>query len=554
MSSINFDNAYLLLIAIPLAALLLVPFFLAVRKDNANGHNIASCVIHVVMAILIAFTAAGTTIVTTVTETNVYVVADVSYSADKNLDTVDEYIRNVNSALPNNSRMGVICFGKDYKLITRLGERFRTVKNAGVDNTETNIVEALNYAGTLFREGVIKRVVLITDGKQSYEGDSGALKRAVDGLIAKNIKVDAMFLDDNITVGESEVQLSDVEFADTVYQGHRETATAVIRSSYEVRAIVELYKGTQLLAERALDLTVGTNSVTFNELDTAESGTYDYEVRVRASGDTNTFNNNFYFTQKVTDNLNILVITDSADDATVIKSMYGENAVIDTYVDVTEVPGSIEALCKYDEIVLSNVDLRKMSNYAKFLESLDVCVSLFGKSLLTFGNVYVQDCESNELEVLDKMLPVNFGNANRDSKLYTILIDASRSMGFLSKLTRAKLAACKLVDLLNDKDKVCIVEFHGDVQRIQPLTDAVNRDFVKQTINNISVTQGTMLNVGLNEAYNVMKENPEYGQRQIMVISDGLAFDNGTSESGSAGSAQAIVSEMRADGISTSVI
>ena len=58
MSSINFDNAYLLLIAIPLVALLAVPFFIAVKRDNRNGHNIASMVLHVLMAVRIAFAAA----------------------------------------------------------------------------------------------------------------------------------------------------------------------------------------------------------------------------------------------------------------------------------------------------------------------------------------------------------------------------------------------------------------------------------------------------------------------------------------------------------------
>ncbi len=89
MSSINFDNPWLLLLAIPLAALFIVPFFIAIRKDNANGHNIASGVIHIIMALLIAFVAAGTSVVTTVTQTDVYVLADVSYSANKNLDVVD---------------------------------------------------------------------------------------------------------------------------------------------------------------------------------------------------------------------------------------------------------------------------------------------------------------------------------------------------------------------------------------------------------------------------------------------------------------------------------
>lgn len=114
MSSINLDNAYLLFLIIPLVLLFAVPFAVAVKKQNANGHNIASLALHIIIAVLIAFTAAGTTIITTVTETNVYVLADVSYSANKNLDTVDEYINRLGGSLPGNSKMGVICFGKDY--------------------------------------------------------------------------------------------------------------------------------------------------------------------------------------------------------------------------------------------------------------------------------------------------------------------------------------------------------------------------------------------------------------------------------------------------------
>ena len=136
MSSINFDNAYLLLIALPLLALLCIPFFIAVKKDNRNGHNIASMVLHVLMALLIAFAAAGTTIVSVITRTEVYVVADVSYSADKNLDTVDSYINDLSQGLPLNTKLGIVCFGKDYQLTTELGKRIKSVKEAGVDETD----------------------------------------------------------------------------------------------------------------------------------------------------------------------------------------------------------------------------------------------------------------------------------------------------------------------------------------------------------------------------------------------------------------------------------
>lgn len=149
MSSISFDNVYLLLIAIPILAVVVVPFALAVRKDNRNGHSIASLALHILMAVVIAFAAAGTAVVTVITETNVFVVADVSYSANKNLDTVDGYINKLRGNLPRNSKIGIVCFGKDYELLTEMGGDIKSVKDSDVDQTETNISSALKYTGTL---------------------------------------------------------------------------------------------------------------------------------------------------------------------------------------------------------------------------------------------------------------------------------------------------------------------------------------------------------------------------------------------------------------------
>ena len=194
MSSINFVNPYLLFIAIPLVALIAVPSAIAIRKGNRNAHNITSIVIHLVMAALIAFSAAGLSVLTVETETNVYVLADISYSADRNLDTVDSYISELSRNLPQNSKMGLITFGRNCEVLARPGEKIKSVKTSIADNTETNIASALEFTGRQFgqNEGVIKRIVLITDGRQTDTRDSNAVKRAVDALAEQDIKVDAI--------------------------------------------------------------------------------------------------------------------------------------------------------------------------------------------------------------------------------------------------------------------------------------------------------------------------------------------------------------------------
>ncbi|MGN0818674.1 MAG: VWA domain-containing protein [Candidatus Coproplasma sp.] len=545
MSSINFDNPYLLFIAIPLVVLLCVPFVLAVRKDNVNGHNVASAVIHIIIAAIIAFTAAGTKIITVVTQTDVYVLADVSYSANKNLDAMDEYIEELGNNLPDNSRLGIICFGKDYQLLTRLGESVKSVKEANVDDSATDIVSVLGYAGSIFRDGVVKRIVLVTDGRQSDESDPNALKRAVDALVADDVHVDAIFIDDNLAEDAHEVQVTDVEFSQNVFLNRDERASAAIKSSYNTQAMVSLYLQSEKVAERAVELASGMNYVSFT-LDTSVEGTYEYEIRVQTEDDGSVYDNSVKFTQTVSGLINVLLVSDKSEDYVAVMEMYGGNAVIDPYIATTNVPFSVEELCRYDEIVISDVDVGSFNNYAMFINSVDTVVSLFGKSLITIGDVGLLKGKE-ELNTLANILPVNFGNSQLDPKLYTFVIDCSRSMKINSHLDTAKSAACRLVDMLNDQDDVCIIRFDGEAGVELVTTTDSDKNSIKEAINSLDVRQGTLIGNGLNAAYDYVK-NLDYSEKQVLLLSDGLNYGSEEKEP------VQVAREMYLDGIYTSTL
>ncbi len=535
MSSINFDNAYLLLIAIPIAVLLAVPFFWAVRKDNANAHNIASGVLHVLMALCIAFALAGATVETTVTETDVYVLADVSFSAEKNLDTIDNYIDELKVNLPKNSKLGVVCFAKDQQLLVPLGKSVKSVKAADTDllvESETDIEGALDYATSLFRDGVIKRIVLMTDGKQTHVKDSNALKRAVDAVRAEGIFVDAVYVDDNLSADAQEVQMISAVATQNTYNGKEEEAVVTVRSTYETRATVSLYRGNLQMSSQPVRLTKGNNNVTF-DLDTSVKGTFEYEVRVDAEGDENSLNNNAKFSQTVSDSVNVLLITEKDEDEAEFKERYYGKANVTVFAPDGDIPMTIEDLCGYDEIIISNADMTKAANSTLFLENLNIVVSKFGKSLVTYGNVYTQDNES--LVSLANMLPVKFGNADRDSKLYTIVVDASRSMETYSKFAIAKSASKQLISKLSEGDWACVVVFNGNYYtkfapaeiHDEPATgeSVSTRQSALDAIDSIEAEHGTVISFGLQEAYKLMK-NLRFEEKQIMLISDGLSVDN----------------------------
>ena len=524
MKNISFDNPYLLLVAIPLLLLLIIPFAIAIRKENKSKGATASFILHIVIVLLVTLAAAGTIATTVMTETHVYVVADVSYSAHENLDKVDEYIADLQEKLPKNSKVGVVCFGKDYTLHTPMGEEIKTVKSAKVDDSATNISAALDYAASLFRGDVIKRVVLITDGKETADDATTEFIRAVENLHNNDIYIDAVYLDDNLPDGATEVQVSGVDFTQSTYRHHEATANVLLQSGFDGNAIVELFKNGEKQSTSAVSLTKGYNIVNF-DLDTAESGTFDYEVTVTCEGDLSPYNNAYRFTQTVAGNLRVLLISSDPADLEKAQSLYDGKATIDAYINDPCVPYTVEQMCVYDEIILSSVDVRTLHNYTSFIDSLDKSVSQFGKSLVTMGDLVLQNKGETEevLNQLSDMLPVKFGNTDQDAKLYGIVLDTSRSMQNLSKLSIAKSAAIQLLNILNDDDYVTVISFSGDVTVVQAPTKAVNRDEIARMIMDIEPSQGTYIGLAMEQAYQLMAFLP-YEERQVMLISDGMTW------------------------------
>ena len=547
MNNINLDNPYYLLIALPLIVLFTVPFVLAVRKSNRNGHNVASQIIHVVMALIIAFAASRVSITTVLTETDVYVVADVSYSANRNLDTIDKYIKNL--SLPDNTKLGLVCFGKDCELVSKLGDpkKVASVKKATVDDTETNIAEALLYTGKLFGTGVIKRIVLITDGKQSDLSDNNAIRRAIDELTVQNVKVDAIFLDNNPSVDSKEVQISGVNYTELAYLDSEQVAKVEVETSYNTAAVMSIKRNGTKLPDVPVELSLGRNIVNV-PLDTSEVGKFEYEVSISAPQDLNTFNNTYSFTQTVSDELKVLVITHSFDDCMAAVTRYGDKCQLDIYendadystttkqiyvnrqasrknltfhLNTNDVPYTVEELCKYDQIVLADVDVGNLSNCYAFVSNLDAAVAVLGKSLVTFGNLHIQNSENEGVSQLGDMLPVNFGN--NDSKLYTLIIDTSRSMNQLDHLNLTKQLATRLINSLPDDTYITIVTFNSDAEVIQPVTPLSGREEILEKVKNFEVIQGTVLGSGLNRTKEyILPLNFE--DKQVLLITDGLSY------------------------------
>jgi len=520
MSNINFDNPLLLLIAIPLLILVAVSFILVIRKENRTFNNIFSLICHILIVVLLSLAFAKTTYETVMTETNIYVLADVSYSSNENLELIDKYIDDLKDNVPKNSKIGIVCFGKDYELLVEPGEEIISVKNANVDVGATNICSALEYTATLFKDNVIKRIVIISDGEET---DDSNIVSVVQSLASDDIYIDAIYLDNNIDENSKEIQVNQVEYVDSTFLNIEEKVNATIQTSFDTKAIVTLYYNDEIYSEKAVFLNKGYNMISLG-LNTSESGDHTYKFVVNSDEDTSSFNNTFIFNQVVSEKKKILFISGDKADRENAENLYGDSSEIDYYINDGEVPFTVEDLCVYDEFILSNIDIRKLYNYSQFVKSIDTLVSEFGKSLVTFGNTYIQNNYDDEtLSALSDMLPVKYGNNSQEEKLVTIVLDISRSMEFDYRLQCAKNAAMTILDNLDDNVNVMIVPFFGEVGQKELPRKASEREYLKEVIKNYNVYQGTFMGSALENTYSTIKDFP-YEKNEVILITDGLPY------------------------------
>ena len=196
-------------------------------------------------------------------------------------------------------------------------------------------------------------------------------------------------------------------------------------------------------------------------------------------------------------------------------------------------PYTVFELCQYDQIVLSNVNLKLMNYCDMFVDSLISVVNDLGKSLITMGDLYMRaqaddatdSATQSALSKLAQKLPVDYINGARDQKLITFVFDASDSMMNNGRLVRAKEAAKTIIQssIVTEKDSVAIVAFHG--KKATPLSvtslTAEGRENALKVIDNLETKHGTMISGGLEEAYTNVVSLTQY-ERQVVFMSDGM--------------------------------
>lgn len=549
MSNIRINNPYLFFVLIPLVAVVLVGFFLLPKQKRGRTKNIISLVLHLVMAVTLTLAFVDIQFIHSSNNTELYILADASVSSKKEAEKMNNIIKEVydKAGAVSGTKVGVIAFGKDQEVMAKAGSKFSSIENTKVDGSATDLYSALNFTYDQFDKEAIKRIVIVSDGNQT---DNNAIE-ALDNLLSNNVYIDT------VSINESkydEVAITGVEYTDHAFTGRDETVKISIKSKKSAEIQVQIQSGGEIVQtfeddkedpDGMLSVNPGLN-VFQTTIRSDVDGSKDYEVVITKGGnDTYAENNKFTFTQDYSSTFKVLFLSDNQDDVDMAKALnlYKDDEIDDSYIGMTAVPYMVADLVKYDEIVLSNIDVTKLDNSPEFITNLNTVVSKYGKSLVTYGSTYTGG-GLNDVTNYSDMLPVQY--ESDDGKAIVLLIDNSGSMDTDNRISMAKKGAIAILDKLSEKDYISVITFESNTKVVQPLTSATNKTTISRAINKIKSEGGTEMGDGLREAYAQLK-NSKSENKYVITLSDGDPFDD-------ASTLKRIVRTMAADNIVCSFI
>jgi len=475
-------------------------------------------VLRIFLMITLTLAAASPSVQTKAGTTTTIFAADISDSNKKSLDEIEYFIGEAMKNAGNKDFTGVITFAAESSVLKMPSKENTAVSiDSRIKSDSTDIEKAIVAARSIMPENTSKRIVLLTDGKET---SGNAIE--VAGLVNRlGFTVDVVPFE---KAYGAEVQVDEFTAPKQVNAGERFDISVKISSSTDTKATVRLFANRTLTAEKEVDIYKGTNLFTFGDK-VEQGGIVTYTAEVVTLDDMVLQNNRLSAFTEILDRPSVLVIE---------KGNSGENIVryIEQYANITrvqpgEVPNDVQGLIAYDAYVMADISAEWLS--ADFLNTLEQTVKHQGKGLLTIGgeNSYAPGGYNNT--PLETILPVNMDitpkEENPDLGLI-LVIDKSGSMSSgeygVSKLELAKEAAIRAAEVLEETDQLGVIAFDDAIQWVVKTRLLEDREEAIDTIATIRPGGGTQILPPLEEAWQDLRMK-DTKLKHIILLTDGQA-------------------------------
>jgi uncharacterized membrane protein/Mg-chelatase subunit ChlD len=462
---------------------------------------------------------------------NVIFLLDVSHSvATAARQYALDFLRAVVEHKRPQDQVGLVVFGTDALLEQAISADF-TLRDIAteVDGTATNIARAIQVGLANFPADGARRLVLLSDGNENVAAAADA------AFVAKSLGAEIFPLPLGRPPGEPEVRVDNLLVPSQVKAGAPYRVEAVVFSTFETPASLELFREGAFVGRQEVVLQPGKNRFTFLQ-HTAEEGAHLYQLVVNSPQDTIPDNNRWHAFTEVTGAPKILLLYDPpGNSAALIEALQQQGLAVRT-LPWNQLPHTLSSYLEYDALILDNVPGFGIS--VSQMEVLERYVRDMGGGLLMLGGEKSFGAGGYYRTPLEKLLPVDMDVPTKmsiPSLCLVMVIDKSDSMGGslsetrpsvaleerTTKLEVAKIAAFSAMKLLNPFDQVGLLAFNADWEWAVPIGEAGKREQIAGRLAALTHGGGTDLYKGLQEGLRALKEIRAV-KKHLITLSDGL--------------------------------
>jgi len=385
-------------------------------------------------------------------------------------------------------------------------------RTPGVEDGETNIAAAIQFARAAFPPGVTKRIVLFSDGNETQ----GNALRAARQARGEGVSIWPFVPP---APARPEFLVERLEAPSEIDPGTPVRLRAHVRTRDRTNVQLRLYRDGVLVAQKDEVVSAGRQVVEFQDRPKGE-GTFTYRLLAQAEADSEARNNEGAAIVASGRRPTVLYLEGNERSGRYLARALEAEKIRVHLRGGYGFPTSLQELARYGVVILSDVPASNMSSAQ--MELLKIYVHDLGGGFVMAGGEESFGLGGYYQSAVEDILPVRCRPEKRKehpSIALMLLIDKSGSMSG-AKIELAKEAARQTADLLGPDDEIGAVAFDADAYWVAELQSARNKTGIEGRIATIQAGGGTSMYPALQMAYDALL-NSHASIRHAIVLTDG---------------------------------
>lgn len=527
-----------LLALLPISALIALPRLFTRRKATGarsawqrrlNKHALTALAVRWALLTSLILALAGMQAVQFTNKLAVVFVIDASDSVGPGgVEQAAQFVREALRSMrtDGNDAAAVVVFGADAQIERAMsGVRDLTPIGAQVRSAGTNVEGAIRLGMSLFPADAAKRIVLLSDGKQTI-GDAEAAVRLAR---AADIRLDVVPLP---SVQGPDAAIERIDAPQRASAGQIIPLQIVVRSNQAMRAQLTVLSGPDIVAQEVVNLTPGLNEFSVRA-NTTRTGFSAFRVQIAPERDVRPQNNTLSSSVIIGGPPRILLVSvppefssTGVDEVSALKEALSATGIEYDEVSPRAMPSEIQSLAGYQAVVLANVPARELS--LRTMYSLQSYVRDIGGGLVVIGGPNSYGVGGYFKTPLEEALPVEM--QVKDPKRFpsvsiVVVMDKSGSMSAIengvTKMRLAAEAAARVAELVNEDDEVTVIGFDTElVDLIGPFLGRDKNKYINQILSIAPGGGGIYVYESLLEAEKIVAKSTKLS-KFIILLADG---------------------------------